>query len=144
MYTKNTKPTADQIAEMQKFYNENNVPVSEVGKKFGWHRHTLAKYLIIKNRTLDEDDRIKRRIKAVVDWRKRTKIRLVEYKGGKCECCGYNKCIEALQFHHLDPSKKDFAISGVSRSFDSMKNEVDKCKMLCANCHIETHATERK
>ena len=46
--------------------------------------------------------------KSVINWRKRTKIALVEYKGGKCCVCGYNKCIEALEFHHLDPSQKDF------------------------------------
>ena len=41
---------------------------------------------------------------SVMSWRKRTKAKLVEYKGGKCECCGYNNCIEALEFHHIDPS----------------------------------------
>jgi hypothetical protein len=35
----------------------------------------------------------------------------VVYKGGKCQCCGYNKYIGALEFHHVDPEQKDFGVS---------------------------------
>lgn len=80
---------------------------------------------------------------AVVNWRKRVKSKLVEYKGGCCEKCGYNKSEQALQFHHLNPKEKDFNISGRSYSFERMKKEVDKCIMVCANCHIEIHEEER-
>ena len=64
---------------------------------------------------------------------------MVTYKGGKCQICGYNKCIQALEFHHLDPSKKDFSISGKSYSFQRLKSEIDKCIMVCSNCHKEIH-----
>ncbi len=66
----------------------------------------------------------------------------VEYKGGKCERCGYDRCMEALEFHHLDPIHKDFNISskGYTRSWKKVQSELDKCVMLCANCHRETHA----
>ena len=66
---------------------------------------------------------------------------LVEYKGGKCEHCGYDKCISALEFHHINPSEKDFGIGqyGSSKSFEKMKQEVDKCILLCCNCHRELH-----
>ena len=77
---------------------------------------------------------------AVESWRKRKKKALVEYKGGKCQCCGYSKCIEALEFHHLDPNIKSFTISGKSKSFNSLKSEVDKCILVCSNCHKEIHA----
>jgi hypothetical protein len=51
--------------------------------------------------------------------RRRTKKRAIEYKGGKCQRCGYNRCVEALDFHHLDPSQKDFRISnGNNRAWD--------------------------
>lgn len=65
----------------------------------------------------------------------------VEYKGGKCERCGYSTCIDALDFHHLDPKQKDFGISakGFTRSWESVKNELDKCMMVCSNCHREIH-----
>ena len=76
----------------------------------------------------------------MIAWRKRVKIRLIEYKGGKCETCGYSRCIEALQFHHRDPKEKDFQISGTTKAFETLKREVNKCSLLCANCHTELHA----
>ena len=73
--------------------------------------------------------------------RKRIKEQAVEYLGGECQCCGYNKCIEALEFHHKNPEEKEFAISvtGNTRSWDKVKNELDKCMLLCSNCHREEH-----
>ena len=72
------------------------------------------------------------------------KHKLVEYKGRKCEQCGYNKCEGALHFHHTDPNKKDFSISQINLnqtifSIREIKKEVDKCILLCANCHAEKH-----
>jgi hypothetical protein len=81
---------------------------------------------------------------TVIEWRKRTKIKLVEYKGGKCECCGYNKSTNVLQFHHKNPEEKDFTIGGKSYSFEKLKIEVDKCILVCANCHIEIHEELRE
>ena len=76
---------------------------------------------------------------AVVNWRKRTKIKLIQYKGGECEICDYKKSIWALEFHHKDPNEKDFGISGKSWSFERLKKEVDKCILVCSNCHQEIH-----
>ena len=73
----------------------------------------------------------------------KTKQKLVAYKGGKCEICGYNKCLRSLTFHHIDPSKKDFIISaGYGNSFEKLIKEVDKCQLLCHNCHNEVHEKE--
>lgn len=75
--------------------------------------------------------------------RRRIKLKklAVEYMGGCCQNCGYNKMQEVLEFHHKDPSHKDFGISakGITWSFDKIKEELDKCVMLCANCHREEH-----
>lgn len=73
---------------------------------------------------------------------RRLKLEALEYKGGSCEKCGYDKCPGALGFHHLDPSQKDFGISRVrGRNLNEIiKKELDKCMLLCANCHAETHA----
>ena len=75
----------------------------------------------------------------VANWRVRNKLRLIEYKGGKCEICGYNKCLAALTFHHRDPSKKEFSISTKNRTLERNKEEVDKCILLCCRCHAEEH-----
>ncbi len=79
--------------------------------------------------------------RAVAKRRKQIKAMVVEYKGGKCIICGYKKCIEALDLHHLDKTKKKFGISGqgLTRSWESVKKEVDKCILICANCHRELH-----
>ncbi|MFA6304380.1 MAG: hypothetical protein WCV73_02400 [Patescibacteria group bacterium] len=79
--------------------------------------------------------------KAVDKRRKSLRLMAVRYKGGKCQLCGYKKCIQALDFHHLDPKKKDFGISesGTTRSWMKIKTELDKCLMICANCHREVH-----
>jgi hypothetical protein len=64
----------------------------------------------------------------------------VEYKGGKCQACGYDKCLAALEFHHRDPEEKDYTISQKSfPSFDEAKKELDKCDLLCCRCHREIH-----
>jgi len=79
---------------------------------------------------------------AVAKRRKDVKVMLVKYKGGKCMNCGYRKSIEALEFHHINERKKQFGISGqgLTRSWKSVKQEADKCILLCANCHRELHA----
>ena len=75
----------------------------------------------------------KRRIKI--------KQQCLEYKGNKCIHCGYDRCPAALDFHHVDPSKKSFNISiAYIRAWHHIQNELDKCILLCANCHRELEA----
>jgi hypothetical protein len=74
---------------------------------------------------------------TVQKWRKTKKIKAIEYKGGKCEMCGYNKCVAALEFHHLDPNTKEFEIGNNTFSWNRNKQELDKCILVCANCHRE-------
>lgn len=75
--------------------------------------------------------------------RKELKRKAVEYKGGKCEMCGYDKCIDALDFHHKEPSQKEFGVSKNThnRKWEDIKKEIEKCMLLCANCHRELHST---
>jgi transposase len=78
-----------------------------------------------------------------VSQRRRTiKRKLVEEAGGKCLICGYDRCQQVLQFHHLDPSTKEFhlAFKGVTRSLARSRAEARKCVLLCANCHGEVEA----
>lgn len=75
-----------------------------------------------------------------MNWKTRAKAYLIKYKGGKCEICGYDKDVPRVyHFHHRNPAEKDFSISQSSLSFDKLKLEVDKCDLLCANCHAEVH-----
>ena len=82
----------------------------------------------------------KKNVEYYVNYRSNVKRQLVQYKGGKCEDCGYCKdCPSAYHFHHNDPTEKEFTLSHRSLSFETAKIEVDKCRLLCANCHAELH-----
>ena len=70
------------------------------------------------------------------------KLELIEYKGGKCEKCGYNKNLSVLNFHHIDSTKKSFNIDGrllANKKMEELIEEANKCMLLCANCHQELH-----
>jgi len=77
--------------------------------------------------------------KWVTDSRIKKKTELVKTFGGKCKICGYNRYIGALDFHHLDPSKKKFSLSvkGLCYSWKIILQEAKKCVILCKNCHTE-------
>ena len=130
----NKKPTEEEIKSFNNLYNEGKT-CKEIGEIYNFGRHTVSKYIVgkkVRKRKISDS-------KSVVNWRKKVKEKLVEYKGGKCTKCGYNKCVEVLQFHHTNPKEKDFTISGKSWAFEKLKKETDKCILLCANCHIEEH-----
>jgi hypothetical protein len=78
---------------------------------------------------------------AVAKRRRKLKKMAVELKGGSCERCGYNRCVAALHFHHRVPSQKSFslAMGGLCRSWQSIQDELQKCELVCANCHAEIH-----
>ncbi len=70
------------------------------------------------------------------------RVKLVSLLGNNCWMCGYDKCVEALEFHHVDPSKKSFGLSvrECQYSWEKIFEEVKKCVLLCANCHREFHS----
>lgn len=86
---------------------------------------------------------------------KLAKKQMIDYKGSKCFKCGYDKCLASLDFHHIDPSQKDFTICNYLRklllknnelrekAWQEIKVELDKCLLLCANCHRELHYEEK-
>ena len=75
----------------------------------------------------------------VAKRRRRVKEILVADAGGSCAICGYDRCIAAMHFHHVDPQEKSFSLAdrGLSRSLESARAEARKCVLLCSNCHAE-------
>lgn len=72
--------------------------------------------------------------------RNNMKKQAIKILGEKCCICGYNKCIDALEFHHKDPSIKEFKLgSGNTMSWKEYKSEALKCMLVCSNCHKEIH-----
>lgn len=76
---------------------------------------------------------------AVSQLGHRRKLQLIKMAGGKCIECGYDKCFRSLSFHHRDPSLKSFPCSGngLIRKWSLVLKEVEKCDLLCLNCHAE-------
>jgi 5-methylcytosine-specific restriction endonuclease McrA len=72
---------------------------------------------------------------------RRLKAQAIAYKGSCCQLCGYDRYVGSLEFHHRDPAQKDFSLAHARlTAFEKVKGELDKCDLLCANCHREEHA----
>jgi transposase len=79
------------------------------------------------------------RSEAVAKRRRKVKAILVGEAGGRCRLCGYDRSVAALQFHHVDRSAKSFGLSyrGLTHSIERLREEAQKCVLLCSNCHAE-------
>lgn len=74
----------------------------------------------------------------ISQWRRDIKLRAVQYKGGRCQRCPYDKNYSAFVFHHR--GGKVFKVAdGRTRSWKKIQVELDKCEMICLNCHAEEH-----
>ncbi|MEK7540887.1 MAG: HNH endonuclease signature motif containing protein [Patescibacteria group bacterium] len=85
-------------------------------------------------------DRREELIKAVAKRRRKIKLLSVQYKGGKCQICGYDKYVGALDLHHIGQKSFGIGDKGYTRSWEITKQELDKCILVCANCHREIEA----
>lgn len=72
--------------------------------------------------------------------RQNIKKKAIDFLGGKCIICGYNRCERALHFHHVNPKEKEFMISRYSRNWERVIEELKKCVLLCSNCHAEVES----
>jgi transposase len=82
------------------------------------------------------------RMERVSERRRKLKLLLVAEAGGRCVICGYDRCVAALHFHHVDARGKRFhlGMQGATRSLAAVRVEMAKCALLCANCHAEVEA----
>lgn len=110
-------------------------------------KHGMTEFYVVKrkDRPSDAYKCCKCNVEAVTKRRRGLKELAVNYKGGVCYDCGLrSQYYQVYDFHHLDPTQKDFNIghNGHTRSWDKTKEELDKCVMLCATCHRIRHAKE--
>lgn len=132
------KITDDNIELLKEFYKSHTI--EETMEKFGVSRSTVIRYKESKRIIHTDETRREANYQHVATFRRRTKEKAVAYKGGKCVVCSYDRCISAMDFHHLDPKEKDFGLSqNMSKAWNKIEEELDKCVLLCANCHREVH-----
>jgi predicted DNA-binding protein YlxM (UPF0122 family) len=130
-----------EIIELNEYYKKHTI--LETAEKFNVSRTTVIANTENKRIVLNEIERRKRNYERVKSRRQKLKEMSVEYLGGKCMKCGYNKCIAALDFHHRDPNEKEFSVSKYQNlSWLKIMIELDKCDLLCSNCHRELHYEE--
>lgn len=130
--------TDEEQNNLREYYKTHSK--DETAIFFGISTTTVTKYKENKRILLNNEEKKKKNYLGVKSFRIRTKEKAVEYKGGKCVICDYNKCIKGFDFHHLDPTKKDFTIgSNSSISWEKIKNEIEKCILVCCRCHREIH-----
>lgn len=94
-----------------------------------------------------EDPEYRLKMQEAVSKHRATKLeKLYALAGGKCQCCGYNRCNSALEFHHVDPVQKSFPVClrSMTKSWERVLNEAKKCVLVCANCHREIHEGVRE
>lgn len=130
-----------EIEQMNEYYKTHTT--EETANKFNISITTVKKYVDNKRVELTEEEKRKRNYCRVKTHRQKMKQKGVEYKGGKCEICGYDKSFWSLSFHHIDPKEKEFNIAKYSvLSWERIKKELDKCILICSNCHGEIHEKE--
>lgn len=134
----------EKLTEIVQFRYDNGDSLKLLASEYGYSLSALRPFIKrrkrLKNVTIEQTR--KRRVGYVTKRRRKLKTLAVEYKGGKCIFCGYNKCQEAMDFHHINPSMKEYAISGGghTKAWEKIKIELDKCILVCRNCHSEIHA----
>ena len=112
--------------------NSNGLGYTAIANKIGVCESTVRYYLV--------PERKQKQLSKIAEHRRRIKRKAINYSGGKCLKCGYDRFDGALDFHHINPDEKDITISsGCTRSWELIKKEVDKCIIVCSRCHIEIH-----
>ena len=84
------------------------------------------------------------RLEYSQERQRKLKADCVAYKGGRCTMCQLVDDPAVYDFHHSDPSAKEFSFGSTHRSFESMRVELDKCLLVCANCHRKIHYAPSK
>ena len=143
----------EEIEEVLKKHWNIRPASEELGIGYSTLRKYIKEYGIQHNSRKKQDgakfDRNAWQSKAVTRARQIKKLKALEYKGGmKCTRCGFNEPIpDCYAFHHRDPTQKDINWGKMKQnnwSIDRIKDELDKCDVLCHNCHSIVHYLERQ
>lgn len=138
-------------------YIKKGLNDSEIGKLEGIHRTTVGKLLkkyslvrevvkhthckLCKNEIKNNKANRSRCASCNTRIRRyRTKVAAVKHKGGSCNRCGWFGPVAAFEFHHIDENKEFTIGTAANKSWKVIKKEIDKCELLCSNCHRIEHS----
>ena len=128
----------DRVKASREKYQKNNKDKCTAAT-LDWRRRNREKFRV--NQKNWEEANKAKRLRQDKSNRRNRKLRAIEYKGGKCVRCGYSDFAAALDFHHVVNGSKSFSISNSTyKSWDKIRPELDKCILLCSNCHRGLHA----
>jgi hypothetical protein len=102
--------------------------------------HGLTEYSVMTRGKGFRKECKKCRCESIKRNKMKRKLQIVEFMGGQCSICSYKKNLAALELHHLNPQTKDFEISYYSsKKWEDLVVELNKCILICSNCHKEIH-----
>ncbi len=154
------KWTNKQVMDLKKLYPREDITISDLMKKFDrtkraiCHKASRMDLRRPKSKKSSRDKGLRKKydrewfqknkerlFKMRKERQKKIKIELINLLGGKCNKCGYNKCISELDFHHKkNKGKEDNVSFFLYRGYlKKAKKEAKKCILLCSNCHRELH-----
>lgn len=146
-YSKINKENKEKIISLY----DSGAKIVKIINLLNLSRYTITKFLksigkiTIDKRTKEEKDMMRKEKNKYNTkiWRRNLKKECVDYKGGKCVKCGYDKYIDCLEFHHINPEEKEYDISSKGWGIEKLKPELDKCILVCNRCHEEIHVEMR-
>ncbi len=133
----------ERIKEQRKEYYSKPEVIAR-RKKYSEQYNKKNKDKIKEKQRKYREENIKELKEKRREFREKNKEILIKPFNGKCQKCGYNKCISALEFHHKNPKEKEMNIDCEKESIEKLLEEIKKCILLCANCHRELHYSDIK
>jgi len=106
-------------------------------------KEKIRKYMREYQRKLRKKPNYKEKVRRwAIARRKKFLVSLVSMKGGCCERCGYHGNLLALEFHRENGEEPKVTVSCTYDKYFEFQNIIEKCELLCSNCHKEIHYPE--
>lgn len=128
--------TEEQIKNRKKYILNKEKLLIQMKERYKNKKEEIKEY----RKSYDEKNRAAL-TKYQNNKRLRIQLEVIEYLGGQCNHCNFSFPACVYDFHHVEPKEKKFLIStNLLRNKKSLWEELDKCILLCSNCHRLEHS----